>query len=275
MEETKYTPEALARLPRQELRRILTVELHKTTEQIDGDFVRLLLAELNGRGSDPDYIDDDAVEAACGKFRQNTIPMQKPRKHWYQSWMLKVASVALVLGILFFALPAAAEAGRVKDVLGWWSDSVFRVFAPGEKPVTRSIVYQTDHPGLQEIYDTVTELGITQQIVPQELSEEFELIELKVVQMLDDTSIHAWLTDQHNDILFNVILHSEQATLQHEKTAENVSVWDLSGVEHYVISNSAERIVTWVAGNIECTVTSDCLEEEVYNFIKSIYTLEG
>jgi len=275
VEETKYTPESLARLPREELRRILTTELHKNTEQINDDFVRLLLAELRARGCDPDYTDDDAVEAACEKFRQDTVPVPKPRKLWYQSWILKVASVILVLGILFFALPAAAKAGNIKDVLGWWSDSVFRVFTPGEKPVTRSIVFQTDHPGLQEIYDTVTELGITQQIVPQELSEEFELTELKVVQMLDDTFIHTRLTDHHSVILINVIIHNKQATLQHEKTAENISVWDLSGVEHYVISNSAEQIITWVAGNIECTVITDCPEEDVYDFIKSIYASEG
>ena len=275
MEETKYTPEALARLPRQELRRMLTEELRKDTQHIDDAFVRLLLAELQNRGSDPNYIDDDAVEATCEQFRQNTVPMQKPQRKWYQSWILKVASVILVLGILFVVLPAAAEAGSVKDVLGWWSDSVFQFISPGEKPVTRSIVFQTDHPGLQEIYDTVTELGITQQIVPQELSEEYELTELKAVQMFDDTFIHACLTDQHNNILFNVIVHSNQATLQCEKTAENISVWDLSGVEHYVISNTEDTTVTWVTNNIECTIAADCPEEDVYDFIKSIYTSEG
>ena len=274
MEVNNRTPEALARLPREKLRRMLTEELQKDTQQIDDSFVRLLLTELQSRGSDPDYIDDDAVEAACEKFRQDTVPVPNPRKLWYQSWILKVASVILVLGILFVVLPAAAEAGNVKDVLGWWSDNVFRVFTPGEKPATRSIVFQTDHPGLQEIYDTVTELGITQQIVPQDLSEEFELTELKVVQMLDDTFIHARLTDHHNVILISLIVHSNQATLQYEKTAENVSVWDLSGVEHYLISNTAEQIVTWVTGNIECTVITDCPEEDVYDFIKSIYTSE-
>lgn len=275
MEETKYTPEALARLPRQELRRMLTAELHKNTEQINDAFVRLLLAELRARECDPDYIDDDAVEAACEKFRQDTVPVPKPRKLWYQSWILKVASVILVLGILFVVLPAAAEAGNVKDVLGWWSDSVFQLITPGKKPVTRSIVFQTDHPGLQEIYDTVTELGITQQIVPQDLSEEFELTELKVFPMLEDTSVYAQLIGNNKEILFTIIVHSEQAMIQHEKTPETILVWDLSGIEHYLITNTTEQIVTWVIDNIECTIATNCQEEDVYEFIKSIYTSEG
>lgn len=275
MEVNNRTPEALARLPREELRRILTAELHKNTEQINDDFVRLLLAELQNRGSDPNYIDDDAVEATCEKFQQDTAPKQKPRRHWYQSWMLKVASVILVLGILFFALPAAAEAGEVKDVLGWWSDSMFKLITPGKQMRTQPYVFETDHPGLQELYDTVTELGITQQIVPQELSKEFELTEIKKFEFTGETSIFAHLIDNDKEILFTVIIHNSQAMLQHEKTPEDVPVWELAGVEHYVISNTDELIITWVMDNIECTVTTDCPEEDVYDFIKSIYASEG
>ena len=275
MEETKYTPEALARLPRQELRRMLTVELRKDTQHIDDSFVRLLLAELRSRGSDPDYIDDDAVETACEKFRQGMVTMQKSRRHWYQSWMLKVASLVLVLGILFFALPAAAEAGNVKDVLGWWSDSVFQFITPGEKPLVQEYVYETEHPGLQQIYDTVAELGITEQIVPRQLSKEYELVDLKVAQMLEDTTIHACLLGAGKKILFTVNIHGDSAPLLHENAKKTVPVWELSGIDHYVISNTNERIVAWVIDNIECTVITDCSEEDVYEFVKSIYTSEG
>lgn len=275
MEETKYTLEALARLPREELRWLLAEELHKDTEQIDDALVRLLLAESKYRGPDPNFIDDVAVEVACEKFWTDIEQTPKPQNYWYQSWMLKVASVVLVLGILFFALPTAAQAGNVQDLLGWWSDSVFRLFTSGKQIRTQTAAYETDHPGLQQIYDTVTELGITEQIVPRKLSKEIELTELKTVQMLGDTTLHARLSSKKNELLFSVIVHSEQAMLQHEKTAENVSVWDLVGIEHYVISNTEELIITWVIDKIECTVITDCPEEDVYDFIKSIYTLEG
>lgn len=275
MEVNNCTPEVLARLPREELRRMLAEELHKDTPQIDDAFVRLLLAELQTRGSDPAFTDDNAVVAACEKFQAVTKAMKYLPKRWYQSWMLKVASVVLVLGILFFALPAAAQAGEVKDVLSWWSDSVFQFFTPGKQMRTRPSVFETDHPGLQEIYNTVTELGITEPIVPRELSTEFELTELKVLQMFDDTSIHCRFANKKYRILFTIIIHSKQAMFQHEKAAENASVWELAGAEHYVVSNTKELIVTWVANNIECTITTDCPKEDIYDFIKSIYTSEG
>lgn len=272
MKESKYTPEMLSCLPREDLRCLLAEELNKDTTIIDDAFVRLLLAELKNRGADPAFFDDDAVEAACEKFCTEMCPTQKSQKHWYQNWMLKVASVLLVLGILFFTIPGAVRADPVSNVLGWWLDSVFQFITPGERPRIQEYVFETDHPGLQQVYDAVTEMGITEQIVPRKLSTEYELLELEIVNMLGDTSIHARFAKEDHKILFTIINHSDKFMLQYEKDAENISVWELAGVEHYLISNNDDWIITWVVDNIECTISADCQEEEIYQFIQSIYT---
>ena len=274
MEVSKYTQEALARLPREELRRMLANELNKDTNQIDDAFVRMLMTELQTRGADPAFVDDDAVVAACEKFRVATQTKQTSPKRWYQSWMLKVASVVLVLGVLFFSLPAVAEGKDVPEVLTWWSDSLFQLFRPGEKPNIEEYVFSTDHPGLQQIYDAVAEAGITVPIVPQKLSDEFQLTEHYFFQLQEDMSIHASFISERNKVLFVAIVHSQQSMLQHEKKAENVTVWNIAGIDHYVISNNNTWIITWIADNIECTITTDCPEEDVYRLIKSIYTSE-
>lgn len=275
MEENNRTQEVLTSLPRQELRRMLADELHKDTETIDETLVRQLLMELQSRGTDPAFADDEAVDAACEKFRVDTENAKTPRKRWYQGRMLKVASVLLVLGILFFALPNAAEADPVGDVLGWWSDSVFQFLQPGERPPVQESVFQTDHPGLQQIYDTVTELGVTLPVVPQKLSNEYQLTQLKTLPFAEEISIYARLKNENNEILLAVIVHKDTVMLQHEKNATNIRIWDLDGVEHYVIPNKNEWIATWVIDNIECSITTDCPEEDIYELIKSIYTLEG
>lgn len=274
MEENKYTPDVLARLPREELRRMLAEELHKDTHQIDDAFVRTLLSELQARGADPSFVDDGAVVAACEKFQTATEAKQTPQKHWYQHWMLKVASVVLVLGVLFFSLPAAAEAKNVPEVLTWWSDSLFQFFLPGSRPNIEEYVYKTDHPGLQEIYDAVTEAGIIAPIVPSKLSDDFILLELKMLPMQGDTSIYASFISDSNKILFTAIAHSQQPMLQYEKTPESITVWNIAGIDHYVLSNTDTFIITWVTDNIECTITTDCPEEDVYILINSIYTSE-
>lgn len=277
MQMHKDTPEALSCLPRQALRQMLAAELEKDYSQIDDDLVRLLMAEMQRRGTDPAFTDDEAVEAACEKFRQDTAAASTPRKRRFPRWALKAASVLVALSILFFALPAAAQAGDVRGALGWWEESVFQFFAPDKNPTHPNDEYHTDHPGLQEIYDTVTELGITQQIVPSQLSRDFELTELKVAPMFDDISIHTRLvnSDTEQRILLSYVIHGNQTTLQHEKTEDTVTVWELAENEHYVIANTNELTVTWVAGNVECTVTTNCPEKDVYALIKSVYTSEG
>lgn len=270
-----YTPETLTQLKREELRCLLTEELEKETTNIDDAFVRLLLRELELRGKDPAFEDDEAVEAVCKKFRLDVEEGQKPKRRWYQSWMVKVASVVLALGILLFALPGGAKAKNIQDVLTWWSDSVFQFFSPGDKPTAQEYIYQTDHPGLQQIYDAVSELGVTDPVVPRQISKDFELLELKTYHLAGDSFIHACLMNDNSSILFTIIIHSEEGMLQYEKNAENVRIWDMGSNEHYVVSNVNEQTVTWVAGKLECTIITDCPEEEVYGIIKSIYTSEG
>ena len=274
MEVNKYTPEARTRLPREELRRMLAEELNKGPAKADDVFVRSLLAELQARGNDSAFTDNDAVEAACEEFRAVTSKKQTPKKLWYQNWMLKVASVVLVLGILFFSLPTAANAKNIPESLTWWSNSLFQFFRPGSKPNTEEYVFKTDHPGLQEIHDAVTAAGITVPIVPSQLSDEFNLDELQIFQLEDDTFIHACLMSEHNQVVFTATTHSDQSMLQHEKKGENIVVWNIADIDHYVIFNSTMWIITWITENIECSITTDCPEEDAYQLICSIYTSE-
>lgn len=275
MEDNKYMPEALTCLPREELRRILAEELHKPAAEIDDALVRTLMAELHSRGPDPAYVDDAAVDQVCAEFKENSQKVQHHRKCWYQSWMLKVAAIVLVLGILFFALPGAAQANDISEVLSWWSDSAFQFFNPGKQPNTHIYVYETDHPGLQQLYDTVTELGIIDPIVPTWVPKGFELTELNSYPALGSTMIFALFSREEFEILITFTKYENLSkTLQYEKNMENTKIWDLGCTEHYVLSNTNNHIVTWITNGIECSLAADCPEEDVYKIMKSIYTLE-
>ena len=270
----KYTPDVFARLPREELRYMLAEELKKDTATIDDTFVRQLMNELISRGADPAFVDDDAVEAACEKFRADTKASSKPRMRWFQSWAVAAASLLLVLGGLFFGLPAAVQAEPVPDVLSWWSESVFQFFTPGKQPHIQEFVYSTDHTGLQEIYDTVTELGITTPVVPRWIPEDFVLAELKIDPMAEDTNMNIVLLDNDKWILLNIITHTDEVHFDFEKDTAGVKSFELAGVEHYLLSNNEKLTVTWISMNTACSLATNCPEEDVYRIVKSIYTPE-
>ena len=275
MEDNKYTQEALSCLPREELRRMLKEELNKGSSQADDSFVRLLLAELQSRGDDPKLTSDEAVETACEKFRLATEQAKVPQNRRQRSWMVAVASVVLLLGVLFFTLPGTAQAGDIRGMLSWWSDSTFRFLNPGKQIGPQAYVYETDRPGLQQVYDAVTEMGITEPIVPRWVPQGTELYSLDVYQLSLDSSLLACLKSEDGNIMFSVIVRNEQASVQYEKDKETVKIWDMSGTEHYVLSNNVNLAVTWVRNNIECSLTTDYPEEDVYRMIKSIYISEG
>lgn len=274
MTETEYTRQTLGGLSRDTLRRMLSQQLQKAPPQIDDALVRMLLRELESRGDDPDYYDDEAIEAACEAFRQAT-QSAKPRKRWRQSWLVKAASVLLVLGILFLGLPATAQADDFRGIISWWSDSVFQLLTPGKQPLTQPYVYETDHPGLQQIYEEVTNLGITDPVVPRWIPKDFILNEFQVIQMAEDTVVHCSFVEDKSSIIITWVLHAKETSFQHEKDAKLTTIWELAGNEHYVISNNSEYTVTWMTNDIESTVTTDCTEEEVYRIITSIYTSEA
>jgi hypothetical protein len=167
---------------------MLAAELRKEPAQLNGERIRALRQELARRGPDPALEDDAAVEAACGKFLAETSGTRPIRKRICRSF-LTVAASLLLLTALFFALPKAAEANDIKNVIGWWNDSVFQFIKPGETPIEEEYVFQTDHPGLQQIYDAVADLGITVPIVPTILPKEYELVELKTLALYEDNTL--------------------------------------------------------------------------------------
>ena len=273
MNRENYSPEALSKLSREYLRGMLAAELRKEPAQLNGERIRALRQELARRGPDPALEDDAAVEAACGKFLAETSGTRPIRKRICRSF-LTVAASLLLLTALFFALPKAAEANDIKNVIGWWNDSVFQFIKPGETPIEEEYVFQTDHPGLQQIYDAVADLGITVPIVPTILPKEYELVELKAFTLQGDKSMHSCLICEDSIVQFTIAINNEEVVLRHEKNSKDVAVWDIHGIEHYVIFNTDGIIVTWVKDQIVCTVTANCPEEDVYDLIKSIYTSE-
>lgn len=273
---TAYTPEMLAALDADELTQLLHAQLQKRTCEMDDAFVRQLLKELEARGKDPTLTDDAAVERACEKFRQDTAKASGRKRSWYRSWMVTAASVAVVLGILVFTLPGTAEAENIRDVLTRWTDSVFHFFSPGESAyAAQDYVFETDNPGLQQIYDEVVALGITDPVVPMWVPEGSELKDIELFVFGGDKSLAAEIMNNNTFIYITVIVHGEDAPFQYEKDVENVEIIEVAGVEHYMMSNNDAYIVTWMIDMVEYSIMTDCREEDVHKLLNSIYTPEG
>lgn len=264
--------ELLKVLPTHELDALLQKELRKET--VDDELVRLILNVLEEREWDYPVEINAEIEAAAERFAQSLdnhkVGTTKKRTHW----ILKVASILLVVGVLLFTIPQAANAETFWDLLARWTDTVFELFLPsGNDDKQPGYVFKTDNPGLQEIYNSVVELGITEPVVPMWVPQEYALEELFVFEEPSESSICAIMKDHENELIIAIAVQSAHAPLNHMKDTQNVEVLERDGIEHYIISNNEQVIATWATKNIECSVVMDC-QEDIYRILNSVYTTE-
>lgn len=264
--------EFLKELSTYELDRMLQAELRKET--IDDDLVRLVLSVLEDREQDYPVEINEEIAAAAEKFGNSIMAPQiaPARKKWPP--VLKAASILVVVGMLLFALPQAAHAENFFEMIARWTDSVFEFFIPVEPDKQSKYVFETDHPGLQQIYDEVVELGITDPVVPMWVPDRYDLQDLRILNQSADTTVIALLAEEEKYIFLNIIVHSEEMCFKHEKDTEEITIIELNGVQHYVMSNFEEFIVAWVIDSAECSLVTNCHEEELQRLLESIYTAE-
>lgn len=263
--------EFLRGLSTTELDEMLQAELRKET--IDGDLVRTVLSVLEEREQDYPVEVNEEVVAAAEEF-ESTITQNAPvRKKW--SPVLKVASVLVVVGLLLFVLPQAAHAESFLDLLARWTESVFEFFSPvGEQDEQPEYVFKTDHPGLQQIYSAVVEMGVTDPVVPMWVPEGYELENIKVTEEASEQALYADMRCNDSKIIISIVVQKIHSPLSHMKDANDIDVLETSGIKHYILSNNEQVNATWVYENIECSVVTDC-QEDINKILKSIYTTEA
>ena len=262
----------LEQMPTQELDEMLQAELRK--DNIDDDLVRLILDVLEEREADHPIENDEEIAAAVEKYTAYVDSLEatpaKPTRKW--NTVLKVASVLLLVGLLFGIVPQAANAESFFEMLARWTDSVFEFFNPSEPNDQPEYVFETDHPGLQQIYDAVGELGVTDPGVPMWVPSVYEVEQVKVIEAPSELMLYANLSNNESKINITIVAHRDGSYLNHTKDTQNVEKFEYANIEHYIMSNNEIKNATWIINNIECSIALDC-QEDIYKIIKSIYTM--
>lgn len=266
--------EFLKTMPTQDLDEMLQAELHK--ENIDDDLVRLILEVLEERETDCPVEINAEVTAAVNKYTTYLDVLEKtpakPTRKW--SVVLKAASVLLVVGLLLFAVPQAVQAESFFEMLARWTDSIFEFFSPGDDNKQPEYVFETDHPGLQQIYDAVVELGVTDPVVPMWVPENFALVECDVINTPKEKFIQAIFHYDNNVIAFCLSSNDEQGEIEYYKDSTDVKKFEFNAITHYVFRNLNRCVAIWEREHTICSVAIDCQEETLFEILKSIYTME-
>jgi hypothetical protein len=164
-----------------ELEKLLDEELGKKSP--DDDVVLTLLHILKDREPELPLQLSNREEEAVKRYQQKQ-KKSKNRTRFSRRFLSLVASFILILTLFFTIAPQKAEAETFWEMLQRLTSSVLEYIAPRELLIDAETkyVFKTDNPGLQQVYDAVVQLGITEPVVPMWFPEGCELTELQLIE---------------------------------------------------------------------------------------------
>ena len=264
--------EMLEQLSTEQLDEMLQKELHK--DQIDDHAVRLIMRILREREENHPVETTPEIEQAWEKYQSDIALIKKddPRTQRTRSWLLRAASVAAMLCLIVLIFPRQAEAETFWERLSRWTESIVEFFSTSDNEGRiQEYEFKTDNPGLQQVYDAVVEMGITDPVVPMWLPDGYALAENKITETPRGSSVKARFTDESSEAVLVVYIHVDDKSHSYLKDDVQYTEYEQNGCVFYITKNYERWIAIWTKDNIECSLFIDCQEDTLDEILRSIY----
>ncbi len=273
MREIKTCPDReWKQLPTEELDQLLQAELEN--EHPNEEVVLPILRILEEREKDYPAEKTPEVLAMLEKLSEHETLAKQSKSR--RGWVAGIAAVAAVACIVVMALPRTVGAESIFDVLFRWTSSVFEFFLPEQDATNPPVeyIFETDNSGLQQLYDKVTEQGVTDPVVPMWLPEGIELLSIKEAPLRDGgCKVNAAFKGKDKFISISYRISHEIAT-KFEKEETAIEMFESGDTSHFILDNDDNLSVTWTIDGVECSISANIAKEDVYTIIISIYRSE-
>lgn len=207
-------------------------------------------------------------QKAMGRRRKGKLPIR---------WLSVAASVVLIVAVLTAVLPQQAEANNFWEMLQRMTSTVMEYFSPRERydEVEGKYSFQTENPGLQQVYDAVVELGVTEPVVPMWLPYGFELAEFetKITPMTKGVWVN--FSNGEQEIVYKLDVYDGEPAHQYYKDDTHYESYEWEGTAYHITQNDGWWTVVWSKENIECVLALDCQEETLQRILRSIHVTEA
>ena len=270
MREIKTCPDlGWQQLPTEELDHILQAELEK--EHPNEEVVLPILHELEERERNlhvertPEVLE---ISQKLGKYETSSKQSIHKRR-----WLTVAAAAVAVVCIVVMALPQTVGAESFIDVLFRWTSSIFEFIDPDKSYPNADGDFATNNPGLQQLYDKVTELGVTELVVPMWLPEGFELSVLQVSPAPRGNKVYGEFMNDSNTIVITYLISADISS-KIEKDEAGIELFEFRKIRHFIVENDDTLSVTWTVDGVKCLLNANVAKGDLYNIIKSVYRSE-
>lgn len=180
---------------------------------------------------------------------------------------------AAALILLLGTVTAQAFGVDVFSAIARWTAEIFRLDG-GSTPYAVVRLHPLD-VGEEATYESpeeaVAAFGIDAPIVPKEIPEGFELVDVTVACRKTGILIYADYESKDGDIQirYRETTAREFSTLERENGV--VVSYDMGGIEHGLVSDLGRQKAIWQNGDFECMIVGDISEQEITDMVDSIY----
>lgn len=253
----------------EQLSRLIQEETEK--EAPNDELVLMALDILEDRGRENPIELGPKGKTAWKKYQKKVCTRDRKTVLIWKP-LMQVASVVLVITVLFALLPTQANAETWWERLARWTDDFFSFFNPNTSEVPEEeYIFQTDNEGLQQVYDALTQWEITDPAVPMRIPEGYILSELIVDELPDQKVLRAAFRCGKEKLVFHYSLVNVEIPYQFYKDETNVITYEKQGVVYNIVNNINNYVVIWSIDKLECAFSVDCQEDVLYEIIESIY----
>ena len=257
-----------------ELEAMLQAELDRKSP--DEEKVILLLHILEDRERESPLELSLKEAEAWQRYKQKVVSRRRKRK-FCPRCLSVAASVVLIVATLFAVVPQQAEAESFWQMLQRMTNSIMEYISPRERLVDTesNYVFQTDNPGLQQVYDSVVELGVTEPVVPMWFPENTELIEMDTYKTPVGAGMYASFLSDNSEIVYKLDVYNGEPAHQYYKDDTHYEQYEQNGTVYYIAQNNGWWTAVWTKENIECHLTLACQEETLRRILRSIHVNGG
>lgn len=204
--------------------------------------------------------DDDGGSAA---------PDDRHRRRRKWTWIGLIAAVVALLSIMFMA---GASDFDIRGMIARHTDEEF--FFTGDKNLSDS---QTTIESYNSLESALDAYEIKEAVVPQWIPARFEL-ETVIAQTIEERYIYIRAeyknssTNKYCNIEVKKYFDFANTQARYfEKDSSPVMKYESRGITHYLFDNPAGAVVTWLDGNLLCSISGDLTAEEFQKITDSMY----
>lgn len=263
--------ESLERLDTASLDELLRLELERETP--DADVVRLIMSILEQRDRETPREMTPRDAQAWQRYQQRMASIggnPKPFPHWITA----AASLVVIIGLLFAVVPQQAQAETFWQMIQRWSSAVLDFLGAEDQFRQTDYVFETDNPGLQQVYDAAVDVGISDPVVPMWLPAQSELAEIVIQKTPALQSVRTRFSHQGREILYKLDMYMGETAHEYYIDDTHVETYERNGTTYNISQNADWWVVIWTKDNIECFLTLDCQEDTLRRILESIYVTE-